>query len=64
MAKKQIIENKDYYLENGYVVWTEHYLEKRGYCCGNKCRHCPYEVQIKGYTTLKKDSEKDQKNNS
>ncbi|MFT3949851.1 MAG: DUF5522 domain-containing protein [Agriterribacter sp.] len=22
---------------------TTSYLQKRGYCCGNGCRHCPYE---------------------
>ena len=34
-----------YYLENGSVVFTETYLSKRGECCGNKCRHCPYTPQ-------------------
>jgi hypothetical protein len=23
-------------------VFTEKYLLKRGYCCQNGCRHCPY----------------------
>ena len=32
-----------YYLENGVVVFTEKYLVARGECCGNKCRHCPYD---------------------
>jgi len=36
------IEGKDYYLENDLIVMTEAYHLKRGYCCGNKCRHCPY----------------------
>ena len=35
-------EGLDFYLENGYRVFTEHYLSKRGYCCKNGCRHCPY----------------------
>lgn len=26
----------------GLSVMTEHSLLKRGSCCGNKCRHCPY----------------------
>lgn len=26
----------------GYSVMTEHALLKRGECCGNACRHCPY----------------------
>jgi hypothetical protein len=25
------------------MVLTEHFLRRRGYCCGNLCRHCPYE---------------------
>lgn len=28
--------------ETGYHVLTSYYLKKRGYCCTNKCRHCPY----------------------
>ena len=33
----------DYYMENGFLVVTESYHIKRGYCCGSSCRHCPYE---------------------
>jgi Family of unknown function (DUF5522) len=39
----QLIEGEDYYLENGYLVFTAKYLLKRGYCCGSGCRHCPYK---------------------
>ena len=36
-------ENEDfYYTPEGYKVFTEKYLLKRGYCCQNGCRHCPY----------------------
>lgn len=28
--------------QTGLMVLTAHYLEKRGYCCGAGCRHCPY----------------------
>ena len=28
--------------ETGFSVFTEVTLRKRGKCCGNKCRHCPY----------------------
>ncbi len=31
-----------YYSEEGYIVFTEKYLLKRGYCCQNSCLHCPY----------------------
>lgn len=30
------------YEENGQTVFTEAYHLRRGYCCGNKCRHCPF----------------------
>ena len=42
---KEIIplEEGDFYLsEEGYRVFTEQYLLKRGYCCESNCRHCPY----------------------
>lgn len=29
--------------KKGKMVLTEHYLRKRGYCCNNGCRHCPYK---------------------
>jgi hypothetical protein len=32
----------DFYFENGFLVFTKSYHEKRGFCCGNGCRHCPY----------------------
>ncbi|MGV3641947.1 MAG: DUF5522 domain-containing protein [Adhaeribacter sp.] len=31
-----------YYNEQGLLVFTAQYHLKRGYCCKNKCRHCPY----------------------
>jgi hypothetical protein len=31
-----------YYSEEGYIVFTAKYLLKRGYCCKNGCKHCPY----------------------
>lgn len=43
-AEIELVENRDYYLdENGLFVFTEFYHLKRGYCCGNGCRHCPYD---------------------
>jgi len=32
----------DYYIENGFMVFTGSYLTRRGYCCDSGCRHCPY----------------------
>lgn len=37
------LEPDDYYFENGLMVFTQQYHLKRGYCCGNDCRHCPYD---------------------
>jgi hypothetical protein len=37
----------DYYFENGYLIFTESYHLKRGYCCKNGCRHCPYGFRKK-----------------
>lgn len=39
-------EGKDYYInKNGLLTFTAHYLQQRGYCCGNGCMHCPYEYE-------------------
>jgi hypothetical protein len=42
----------DFYFDNGCMVFTEEYHRRRGYCCGNGCRHCPYagEVSIPAVT--------------
>jgi hypothetical protein len=38
------IEGEDfYYNEQGFIVLTSKYHLDRGHCCGNGCRHCPYE---------------------
>jgi hypothetical protein len=47
-SNKPKIEPDDYYLSpEGYRVFTEKYLRKRGYCCENGCRHCPYGFDAK-----------------
>jgi hypothetical protein len=35
-------EGVDYYMENGWCVFTKEYHVRRGYCCRSGCRHCPY----------------------
>jgi hypothetical protein len=40
--ERPLIEGVDFYLENGFYVFTASYLLRRGYCCDNGCRHCPY----------------------
>lgn len=41
--QEKLVEDVDYYFENSLMVLTAHFLLNRGYCCGNSCRHCPYE---------------------
>lgn len=39
----QLKEDIHFYMENGLMVLTETYHLARGRCCGNACRHCPFE---------------------
>ena len=56
----------DYYKEGDRVVFTALFHSKRGHCCGNSCRHCPYlpkhikyrtEMDLKALEQLKKQAE-------
>lgn len=41
--RRNNLEPEDFYMsEEGYLVFTEKYHLKRGYCCKNGCKHCPY----------------------
>ncbi|WP_218156437.1 cysteine-rich CWC family protein [Pseudoalteromonas denitrificans] len=40
--KKDLVEHIDYSIENGLYVFSAWYHLKRGKCCSNGCRHCPY----------------------
>lgn len=44
--KKQKVEGLDdadyYFTIEGFLVFTASYHLKRGYCCKNGCRHCPF----------------------
>jgi len=42
MFKKQLDPEDFYHSEEGYIVFTEKYHLKRGYCCKSGCKHCPY----------------------
>ena len=44
---EKFTEGVDYYFENSLMVLTAHFLKKRGYCCKNGCRHCPYKTEEK-----------------
>lgn len=53
LNNKELVENEDfYYNEQGYKVFTGKYHLKRGYCCQNGCKHCPY-----GFNDKKKKQE-------
>ncbi|MHA6696282.1 DUF5522 domain-containing protein [Chryseobacterium sp. A301] len=58
MSRLPIKENEDYYYnEQGYRVFTENYHLKRGFCCKNGCKHCPYGYDKKT-DTFKKNQDK------
>ena len=47
-----MIEGTDYYINlDGNFVFTESFHLKRGHCCKNQCKHCPWK--------FKKDKQKD-----
>jgi len=55
-VKSNKLTEEDYYMQDGRVVFTAHYHAKRGSCCGNGCKNCPYEPKyIKGGKTLSKE---------
>lgn len=36
----------EYYIgPQGFIVFTEAYHLRRGYCCKSNCRHCPYDFK-------------------
>ena len=44
--KQQLVEGVDfYYAEHGLMVLTEKFHLEKGFCCGNGCRHCPYDYE-------------------
>ncbi|MFV0521074.1 MAG: DUF5522 domain-containing protein [Mangrovibacterium sp.] len=49
------VEGIDYTInKHGLRVSTEYFLAKRGYCCSNGCKNCPYTPRaIKGNTKLR-----------
>ena len=42
----ELLPGEDFYYNvDGYFVFTEKYHLKKGYCCGNGCKHCPYNFE-------------------
>jgi hypothetical protein len=52
--RRSNLSEEDYYVsEEGYIVFTEKYHLKRGYCCKSGCKHCPYGYDKKTDTFQK-----------
>ncbi len=50
LHRQACADKKQSYIDppTGYTVLTEYAHLKRGKCCGNACRHCPYDhVNVK-----------------
>ena len=47
LPKTPLIKDIDYYTKTSTFVFTTWYHLKRGYCCKNGCRHCPYGFEKK-----------------
>jgi hypothetical protein len=62
-SNSDFIQDVHYYLEEGRVIFTPLYHINRGTCCGNSCRHCPYEPKhIKGNKNHEKIQNKKDRN--
>ncbi|HZI02246.1 MAG TPA: DUF5522 domain-containing protein [Flavisolibacter sp.] len=43
---KALIEGQDFYFnEQGLMTFTAQHHLGRGYCCGNGCKHCPFDFE-------------------
>jgi hypothetical protein len=53
------VEGVDYTMNrDGYRIMTEFHLAKRGYCCSNGCKNCPYSPKaVKGNRRLRPEVE-------
>jgi hypothetical protein len=48
MNKKFLLDDdfvESYTNNDGLMVFTADYLLQRGYCCGNGCKHCPFDYK-------------------
>ena len=41
-ARTHELQPDEFYFEGPYMVFTEAYHQRRGFCCNSDCRHCPY----------------------
>lgn len=54
MKSTQFQEGDFYKTPEGFIVFTEQYHLRRGYCCKSGCRHCPYGYDKKTDSFKKK----------
>jgi hypothetical protein len=43
-------EDDEFYFDGPYMVFTEAYHLRRGYCCNSGCRHCPWGFSLPSST--------------
>jgi 2-iminoacetate synthase ThiH len=43
VKSSKLEEGVHYYMEGDRVIFTALFHINRGQCCGNGCRHCPYD---------------------
>ena len=54
--KGKAMENDEYYVnKEGFIVFTEKYHLKRGFCCQSGCKHCPWKEKGTTHEEKKKD---------
>lgn len=53
--KDGLVKDIHYYMDGERVVFTALFHLQRGQCCGNGCRHCPYDPKHKHGTKKVKD---------
>lgn len=47
LPKNNGLDPEDFYFNSaGFLVFTEKYHLKRGYCCKSGCKHCPYGYDV------------------
>lgn len=39
---ENLVEELDYTMQNGYMIFSRWFFLKRGTCCKNGCKNCPY----------------------
>jgi len=43
-TKRHLLEKDEYYYSTeGYIIYTEKFHLKRGFCCNSNCKHCPFK---------------------